>query len=156
MNISLQTLNIGDTTYIAEMNSNFAALKAAVESVSAALQATPAAQTLTKFIKAMLGDTNTILGETVLLATVSGPTITVSPGYVFDATNNGILQSIATVTTDLTGYTPGIYYAVIDSSGAVGVVLDPTGVLQLYSFSWDGTNISGVSLVPARVSLVYL
>jgi hypothetical protein len=148
------TLVTGDTNYIAELNANFASLAAAITVVQGQLNNLPAVQSIQLFLQAVLGSTNTILGATGLESTIDGPIVTIAAGFIWIAQSATVLQLIAATSQDMTTFNPGTWYWVIDSAGNAGVFSSSTaGAVALYSFVWDGTTVSAMTLLVARAGL---
>lgn len=147
----------GDVDYVAELNANFASLSAAMVTVQGQLKNLPAVQSIQLFLQAVLGSTNTFLGVDGLDASIDGPIVTITAGFIWVAQSSNVLQLIAETSQDMTGFLPGSWFICMDSAGNVGVFNSSAdGTAALYSFTWTGTTITFLTALCPRAGLASL
>lgn len=151
MPLTLQTLNNGDTGYIAKHNSNYSAIIEAINALDSALSgATGSALSTAEAFRALFGTTFSIIGSESMVTTGSGSNITVQPGYVWFADDGLVVEHPGISTISFTGQPANTYYINVNSStGAVSRSTSSTDAI--YSVVWTGSAFGTITRIAPTV-----
>lgn len=161
--VTVQTFAAGDKNYVSKLNSNFAALAAAVNSLSAAISGGvgPGAQLITDAFDrpGLIGSHSYVLdidgyggGTSIVIGRRPAPVIDygeqdVSAAWGFFGSSYDRVQQVGDVTLDASAITTGLpktIYVGITSNGAPQLFESDAvpNVLYAYSMTWDGGSLS--------------
>ena len=118
MAVDLQSFASGDTDYIAKLNQNFDALKAATDllQLQASSAGTPAAS-VGLFFESLFNGEDCLIGAESYVPEVVGSTLVVSAGGIYLAATQLIVMSLLPTDINFVGQTANDYYVTIDAGG---------------------------------------
>lgn len=142
MSLALQTLNNGDTNYVAKHNSNYSDIETAVNGILAALGATSGGSTA-NLLAALFGSQTAFLGNTSYTQSTAGTVMTVTAGYAWRPDLGTVLYKATSTGIDFAGQSAGTYYIVLGADGTPA--RQTTSTFALYSVVWSGSAFGTIT-----------
>lgn len=150
MSLSLIPITSGMTSYVAAHQSNYTAIKTAVDALDALLGGSMGAAISTaSALEALFGPSVALIGDASYLCHGSGTTLTVDGGYCWLPTDTLVVNNAGPVTISFSGLSAATYYILVDSSGAPTRVTSGTGAI--YSVVWTGSAFGAITRTAALV-----
>jgi len=150
--MELRNFASGDTDYIAKLNSNNSEIQAAIDALQAAAGAAGAGTALSAglFISSLCNGEDCLIGPGSYTLTQNPTSVTVSPGSIFLAGSQAVVQSLLTPTLNFLGQTAGTKYIVVDAAGTPAI-RSTADAGAIYSVFWTGSGFLGE---PVRIASV--
>lgn len=149
MAIELRTFASGDTDYIAKLNANSSAIKAAIDALQAQVAALSAngggeggGASLGLLMMALFNNADALIGPMAYQPTLVGSTATIAPGAMYRASSTAVVASLAAVNIGFGGLPAQLYYIVVDSVGQPSRSPDIVPGTA-YMVEWSGTAFVG-------------
>jgi hypothetical protein len=144
MAITLRTFASGDTDYIAKLNANVSAIKAAIDALQSQAGGAQGVNEVTvgAFWNALFNDADTLIGPDSYFPTQGSSTVNVAPGGFYIAETQTPVQSLNIVTLNFSGQTPGTYYITVSSTG-LPQFSSVLGSGAAYSVEYAGGHFDG-------------
>jgi hypothetical protein len=152
MAITLRTFASGDTDYIAKLNANVSAIKAAIDALQGQAGAAGGVNEITvgTFWNALFNNADTLIGPDSYWPTQGSSTVNVAPGAMYLATTFTPVQKTTLTTLNFSGQTPGTYYITISSTG-LPTFSSVFGSGAAYSVEYAGGSFEGLPIRIAQV-----
>jgi hypothetical protein len=144
MSLALQTLNNGDTNYVAKHNSNYSDIQTAVNGILTALGASTGAST-TNLLAALFGNSTAFIGNTSYTTSTSGTVLTVSSGYAWRPDLGTVLTKATSTALDFSGQSAATYYVILGADGTPA--RSGTSTFALYSIVWTGSAFGTITAI---------
>lgn len=152
MALTILELLSGDTAYISKHNTNYAAIKAAIEALQSAVTGSGSGVDLGSVpvaYESLFGGANCIIGADSFVPTDSGTDyiLSVAAGYAYiESSDLVVTQSIAN-TLNFAGQSTGTYYIHLDTDGVPYFDATPTGAFYSVYYDQSTHHFSSVALV---------
>lgn len=143
MTLALQTLNNGDTNYVAKHNSNYSDIQSAVNGILSTLGASTGASTA-NLLQALFGVSTAFIGNTSYTQSTSGTVLTISSGYGWRPDLGSVLYKGTPTAIDFSGQAAATYYIVLGADGTPARSTSST--FALYSVVWTGSAFGSITM----------
>jgi hypothetical protein len=150
--LTLSTYSVGDTNYVAKMNSDNVAIAAAVTALQGIVGAAAGAPTsLSNVLSALFGAATALIGAGSYLPSGSGSTLSVAAGFAWLPSIGNVVQAAGGNSINFSGFTAATYYLTVDANGTPSSVAasDPN---TLYSIVWTGSAFGAITRIAPVVA----
>lgn len=145
MTVQLQRLAQGDTNYITKHNSNLDLLEAAIAALEALAGNGAAASgvNVSAAFRALFGTAASLIGADSFLATGSGSTLTMQPGFCWRPSLEAVVSKTTATSISLIGVSAATWYITPD---ATGTPIRTSNITEAaYSVVWTGSAFGAVT-----------
>lgn len=131
----------GDINYIAQLNSDNAAITLAINALQSAIAVTGVSSG--PFLQALFGSVPAFIGSTSYNESTASTTMTLTSGYFWRADLGAIVYKGTATALNFSGQTAGTYYILIDPTGVPSIVSSASGAA--YSVVWTGSAFGTIT-----------
>lgn len=143
MPLSILELLAGDTTYISKHNTNYVAIKAAIEALQAAIMGGGAGQSAAGGLQEIF-DRDGIIGKDSYKVTTTTPntSVSVAAGAFFHFSTLSYLKKTNVTVLSFLGKSNGTYYINVDTAGIPVIGATSSTSYSIYTVVWNGASVS--------------
>lgn len=143
MTITLERFVNGDTDYINKHNSNAETVEQAIENLQTFGGGNLGGASDPAMLRALFGETASLIGATSYACSGVSTTLTVQPGYCWRPTLETVVAKLTSTTISFSGVSAGTWYITV---GIDGVPVRTSSITEAaYSVAWTGSAFGTIT-----------
>lgn len=145
MTLTLERFVNGDTDYVNKHNSNAEVIEQAIQDLQTFGGSNSGGANDPAMLRALFGETASLIGATSYACSGSSTTLTVQAGYCWRPTLDAVVAKLTSTTINFSGVSAGTWYITV---GIDGVPVRSSSITEAaYSVVWTGSAFGTITLL---------